>query len=46
MHWKGAAEIILASCSKYIDVNGSLQSIDNDMVGSLYDINDPSKVKM
>ncbi|KAG6428773.1 hypothetical protein SASPL_106810 [Salvia splendens] len=31
VHWKGAAEIILASCSQYIDVNGSLQSIDNDV---------------
>ncbi|KAL1551848.1 Calcium-transporting ATPase 9, plasma membrane-type [Salvia divinorum] len=31
VHWKGAAEIILASCSQYIDINGSLQSIDNDM---------------
>ncbi|KAI3455723.1 hypothetical protein Pfo_012386 [Paulownia fortunei] len=30
IHWKGAAEIILASCSQYIDVNGSLQSIDED----------------
>ncbi|KAL3825024.1 hypothetical protein ACJIZ3_021053 [Penstemon smallii] len=30
VHWKGAAEIILASCSQYIDVNGSLQSIDED----------------
>ncbi|KAG6425756.1 hypothetical protein SASPL_109960 [Salvia splendens] len=31
VHWKGAAEIILTSCSQYIDVNNSLQSIDNDM---------------
>ncbi|KAG8380254.1 hypothetical protein BUALT_Bualt07G0174100 [Buddleja alternifolia] len=30
VHWKGAAEIILASCSQYIDLNGSLQSIDED----------------
>ncbi|PIN07951.1 Calcium transporting ATPase [Handroanthus impetiginosus] len=30
IHWKGAAEIILASCSRYIDANGSLQSIDRD----------------
>ncbi|KAL3632815.1 Calcium-transporting ATPase 9, plasma membrane-type [Castilleja foliolosa] len=28
VHWKGAAEIILASCSQYIDVDGSLQSIE------------------
>ncbi|KAK4394994.1 Calcium-transporting ATPase 9, plasma membrane-type [Sesamum angolense] len=30
IHWKGAAEIILSSCSRYIDVNGSLQSMDKD----------------
>ncbi|KAK4427477.1 Calcium-transporting ATPase 9, plasma membrane-type [Sesamum alatum] len=30
IHWKGAAEIILSSCSQYIDVNGSLQSMDKD----------------
>ncbi|KAL0414964.1 UNVERIFIED_CONTAM: Calcium-transporting ATPase 9, plasma membrane-type [Sesamum latifolium] len=30
IHWKGAAEIILSSCSHYIDVNGSLQSMDKD----------------
>ncbi|KAL3632149.1 Calcium-transporting ATPase 9, plasma membrane-type [Castilleja foliolosa] len=28
VHWKGAAEIILAACSKYIDVDGSAQSIE------------------
>ncbi|XP_073300480.1 calcium-transporting ATPase 9, plasma membrane-type-like [Primulina huaijiensis] len=28
IHWKGAAEMILALCSQYIDVNGSLQPID------------------
>lgn len=31
IHWKGAAEIVLASCTRYIDSNGSLQSIDEDM---------------
>ncbi|CAA2991457.1 calcium-transporting ATPase 9, plasma membrane-type [Olea europaea subsp. europaea] len=30
LHWKGAAEVILASCSQYMDANGSLQSIDED----------------
>ncbi|KAL9157280.1 hypothetical protein ABFS82_09G132900 [Erythranthe guttata] len=30
IHWKGAAEIILASCSQYVDVNGSLQSIEEE----------------
>ncbi|GFP96032.1 calcium-transporting ATPase 10 plasma membrane-type [Phtheirospermum japonicum] len=28
VHWKGSAEIILASCFQYIDVDSSLQSID------------------
>lgn len=31
VHWKGAAEIILASCSQYTDINGSVQPIDKDM---------------
>ncbi|CAH1422950.1 unnamed protein product [Lactuca virosa] len=31
IHWKGAAEIVLASCKEYVDTDGSLQSIDNDM---------------
>ncbi|XP_047961030.1 calcium-transporting ATPase 9, plasma membrane-type-like [Salvia hispanica] len=31
VHWKGAAEIILASCSQCIDVNGSVKPIANDM---------------
>ncbi|CAI0410438.1 unnamed protein product [Linum tenue] len=30
IHWKGAAEIVLASCSGYLDLNGCVQSIDND----------------
>ncbi|GMI91979.1 autoinhibited Ca(2+)-ATPase 9 [Hibiscus trionum] len=30
IHWKGAAEIVLASCSRYIDSNGDLQSINED----------------
>ncbi|KAL3579571.1 hypothetical protein D5086_021075 [Populus alba] len=32
IHWKGAAEMVLASCTRYLDSNGSLQSIDKDMV--------------
>ncbi|CAM8909633.1 unnamed protein product [Rhodiola kirilowii] len=28
IHWKGAAEMVLHSCSRYIDTDGSLQSID------------------
>ncbi|GFZ04388.1 autoinhibited Ca(2+)-ATPase 9 [Actinidia rufa] len=30
IYWKGAAEIVLASCTGYLDSNGSWQSIDND----------------
>ncbi|CAN1780220.1 Calcium-transporting ATPase 9, plasma membrane-type [Linum perenne] len=30
VYWKGAAEIVLASCTGYLDSNGCLQSIDND----------------
>ncbi|XP_040969259.1 calcium-transporting ATPase 9, plasma membrane-type isoform X3 [Gossypium hirsutum] len=30
IHWKGAAEIVLTSCSGYIDSNGCLQSINED----------------
>ncbi|XP_055825290.1 calcium-transporting ATPase 9, plasma membrane-type [Solanum dulcamara] len=34
IHWKGAAEIILASCTGYLDSNGCLQSIETEK-GSL-----------
>ncbi|XP_050228035.1 calcium-transporting ATPase 9, plasma membrane-type-like isoform X5 [Mercurialis annua] len=30
IHWKGAAEIVLVSCTRYMDSNGALQSIDED----------------
>ncbi|XP_043719455.1 calcium-transporting ATPase 10, plasma membrane-type-like isoform X2 [Telopea speciosissima] len=30
IHWKGAAEIVLASCTKYLEADGSLQQIDED----------------
>ncbi|KAK6911124.1 hypothetical protein RJ641_023217 [Dillenia turbinata] len=30
LHWKGAAEIVLASCSGYLDKTGALQSLDDD----------------
>ncbi|GKV26720.1 hypothetical protein SLEP1_g35968 [Rubroshorea leprosula] len=30
IHWKGAAEMMLASCTGYLDSNGCLQSIDED----------------
>ncbi|PWA79536.1 P-type ATPase [Artemisia annua] len=31
IHWKGAAELVLASCKEYLDTDGSLKPIDNDM---------------
>ncbi|XP_015888132.3 putative calcium-transporting ATPase 13, plasma membrane-type [Ziziphus jujuba] len=30
VHWKGAAEIILAMCSSYYDVSGSIQELNDD----------------
>ncbi|KAA3479501.1 calcium-transporting ATPase 9, plasma membrane-type-like [Gossypium australe] len=30
IHWKGAAEILLAACSGYLDSNGCLQSMNED----------------
>lgn len=32
IHWKGAAEIVLSSCTGYLDSNGCLQSIDENKV--------------
>ncbi|KAK9281132.1 hypothetical protein L1049_004025 [Liquidambar formosana] len=32
IHWKGAAEIVLALCTGYLDSNGCLQSFDEDKV--------------
>ncbi|CAN6999936.1 unnamed protein product [Brassica rapa subsp. trilocularis] len=29
IHWKGAAEIVLACCTQYMDSNGTLQPIDD-----------------
>ncbi|CAK7323699.1 unnamed protein product [Dovyalis caffra] len=31
IYWKGAAEMVLDSCNRYLDSSGSLQSIDEDM---------------
>lgn len=31
VHWKGAAEIVLASCSSWLDANGLVQTIDNEV---------------
>ncbi|XP_061369094.1 calcium-transporting ATPase 12, plasma membrane-type [Gastrolobium bilobum] len=30
VHWKGAAEMILAMCSNYIDSNGTMKSLDEE----------------
>jgi len=30
VHWKGAAEMILAMCSHYYDVSGNIKSLDDD----------------
>lgn len=32
IHWKGAAELVLASCTGYLDLDGCLQSFDEDKV--------------
>ena len=33
IHWKGAAEIVLASCTKYVDASGNTVPLDQDKVG-------------
>ncbi|KAK6915161.1 Cation-transporting P-type ATPase, C-terminal [Dillenia turbinata] len=30
LHWKGAAEVILASCSHYLDADGAFQSLEEE----------------
>jgi len=32
IHWKGAAEIVLACCTGYIDVNGQSVEMDEEKV--------------
>jgi len=32
IHWKGAAEIVLACCTGYIDVNDQLVEMDEEKV--------------
>ncbi|KAI3929246.1 hypothetical protein MKX01_006482, partial [Papaver californicum] len=32
IHWKGAAEIVLGSCTEYLDMGGACKKMDNDMV--------------
>lgn len=34
MHWKGAAEIVLASCTSYIDADGNVVEMDEEKVCS------------
>ncbi|XP_026457965.1 calcium-transporting ATPase 10, plasma membrane-type-like [Papaver somniferum] len=31
IHWKGAAEIVLGSCTEYLDVGGACKKMDNSM---------------
>jgi hypothetical protein len=33
IHWKGAAEIVLASCTEYINASGKIVPLDQDKVG-------------
>jgi Ca2+-transporting ATPase len=35
LHWKGAAEIVLALCTSWIDVDGSNHEMTPDKVGIL-----------
>lgn len=32
IHWKGAAEIVLASCTRYMDSNDQLVEMDEEKV--------------
>lgn len=32
IHWKGAAELVLASCTKYIDTDDQVVPMDEDKV--------------
>ena len=32
IHWKGAAEMVLGSCTEYLDSNGCLQPMGEDKV--------------
>lgn len=35
IHWKGAAEMVLSSCTKFMDLNGEVHSIEgNEVSGS------------
>lgn len=32
IHWKGAAEIVLSSCTSWLDPDGSVKPMDQDKV--------------
>lgn len=36
VHWKGAAEIVLASCTSYLDVDGNVVAMDEEKVINYY----------
>ncbi|XP_027344579.1 calcium-transporting ATPase 9, plasma membrane-type isoform X5 [Abrus precatorius] len=40
IHWKGAAEIVLGTCTQYVDSNGQLQSIEEEKAFFKKAIND------
>ena len=40
IHWKGAAEIVLASCTQYIDAAGQIVAMDEDKVGCIITFQD------
>ncbi|KAK1316267.1 Calcium-transporting ATPase 9, plasma membrane-type [Acorus calamus] len=35
IHWKGAAELVLASCKSWLDIDGTPKSLDQDKVDEL-----------
>lgn len=35
VHWKGAAEIVLALCTSWIDADGSIHELTSDKVETL-----------
>jgi len=39
IHWKGAAEMVLASCTQFLDVDGSVKSIEEDKVAIILGCN-------
>lgn len=45
IHWKGAAEIVLASCSRFVDLCGEQQPIDGEKVHILFYTNESILLK-